>query len=223
MHVVSPSRVVKMKTPSTYPDFLANLFQSAKAWRTVALIMLGVFLAQSAMMLHMASQRTVLLIPQGLPASKSGITLNLGEPFTPDYLTALAKGDAYSLLSWTPENIEAQYGLFLSRLTSSQYDSKKGDLLTEAKAHKDEGLTQSFYGSRSFVNGSDVTLYGILIRSMGGKEVFRGPAAYTFSYTAAGNGVLSIASVHQPSEEEYRSIEQSSKGKSGSKAGTAAQ
>lgn len=210
-----------MKTPSTYPDFLANLFQSAKAWRSVALIMIGVFIAQSMMMIHMASQRTVVLIPQGLPASKAGISINLGEPFTPEYITALAKGDAYALLSWTPETIEAQYSLFLSRLTPAQYDTKKGDLLAEAKAHKEEGLTQSFYSSRTFVNGGEVTLHGILVRSMGGKEVFRGPAAYSIAYSADGSGMLNITSVRQPSEEEYRAIESASRGKPGTKPASA--
>ena len=196
-----------MKIQSTYPDILANLFQSVKAWRTVALVITAAFIAQGIMMIVLANQRTVILVPQGLPGGKEGVTLNLGEPFTPEYLTALAKGDAYSLLSWTPETIEDQYGIFLTRLAPSLFTERQQGLLTESKAHKDERLTQSFYTSRTFVSGSAVTLHGILVRGMGGKEVFRGPAAYTFSYVKGGNGALVLSGVHQPSEEEYRDIE----------------
>lgn len=196
-----------MKTTSTYPDMLANLFQSVKAWRTVALALIVVLLMQGVMMINLANQRSVILVPQGLPGGKEGVTLQLSDPFTPEYLTALAKGDAYSLLSWTPENIEDQYGIFLGRLSPALYTERQQGLLTESKAHKDERLTQSFYTSRTFVSGQSVTLHGILVRSMGGKEVFRGQAAYTFSYVKGGNGALVLAGVHQPSEEEYRDIE----------------
>lgn len=196
-----------MKIKHQYPDLLANLFNSAKAWRTVALLMIGIVVAQAVMLMWMAGQRTVLLVPQNLPNNKGAITLNLGEPFSPDYLTAIAKGDAYSLLSWTPDTIEAQYGLFLSRLSPASYDVRREALLAEAKSHKEEGLTQSFYVARTFVNGSSVTLHGVLVRAMGGKEVFRGPAAYTLGYANVGNGVVLVSGVHQPSEEEYRAIE----------------
>jgi len=202
-----------MKIPTSYPDVLANMFQSAKAWRSVALLMIVVFLLQTVMLLHIASQRTVLLVPQALAAGKAGISLNLGEPFNPDYMTAVAKGDAYSLLSWTPDNVEDQYGLFLARLTAASYDTKREALLAESKAHKDDGLTQSFYIARSFVTGADVTLHGVLVRSMGGKEVFRGPAAYTFSYENVGNGMVNITGVHQPSDQEYHAIQESSRNK----------
>lgn len=196
-----------MKKVSTYPDILANLFSSVKAWRFVALLLAFLLLAQGFMMIKIASDRTVILVPQGLQAGKNGVPMNLGDPYTPEYLTALAKGDAYSLLSWTPQTIEDQYSIFLGRLTPTLSSERKQALLTESKAHKDEGLTQSFHTSRSFVAGQAVTLHGILVRSMGGKEVFRGPAAYTFSYVKGSTGALDLAGVSQPSDEEYRDIE----------------
>lgn len=201
-----------MAKSSFYPDALANIFQSAKAWRSVALVMIGMFIAQTFLMLHISAQRTVILIPQGLPVTKDGITLNLGEPYTPDYLTSLAKGDIYSLLSWTPETVQAQYGLFLSRATPTLQSERRADLLAEAASFKEDGITQSFYVSRTYVkNQNEVTLHGVLVRAMGGKEVFRGPAAYTITYANAGGGELQIARVYQPTAQEYRTLESSSK------------
>ncbi|WP_087864506.1 TraE/TraK family type IV conjugative transfer system protein [Comamonas thiooxydans] len=183
---------------SAYSDVVVNAFKSVKAWRSVALVLLGIFIMESFALMWLAGQRTVLLIPQNLASSKSSITLNLGEPFSPDYLTSVAKGDAYPLLNWTPDNIDQQYGAFMARLTPALYDAQRETLLSEVKSHLAEGLTQSFYTTRSLVHGSEVTLSGILVRSMGGREVFRGPVTYIFKYTNAGNGMLQVAGVTQP-------------------------
>lgn len=206
-----------MKPKTSYPDLLANLFQSARAWRTTTLVLSAVLLVMGMQMLWLANNRSVILMPQNLANATAPITLNLGEPFTPDYITAVAKGDAYSLLSWTPHNIEAQYNLFLGRLTPATFEAKREALLMELKSHKEEGVTQSFYISRTFVeptNASvDVTLHGFLVRSMGGKEIFRGPAAYRLSYVNAGGGMVRISEVRQPTEKEYRATELAAAGK----------
>ena len=183
---------------TSYTDVVLNAFKSIQAWRSVALILLGAVLIETAFIAWLANQRTVILIPQHLPNLKAPVTLQLGEPFSPDYLTAVARGDAFALLSWTPDNIEAQYGLFLGRLSPGLHSAQHTSLLNEAKLHKEEGLTQSFYVTRSFVKGAQVTISGVLVRSAGGKEIFRGPASYEFAYTNAGNSLLLISGVTQP-------------------------
>lgn len=187
---------------SSYPDVIINAFKSVQAWKSLSLVLMGALLFETAAIGWLASQRTVVLIPQNLPGGKAGVTLNLGEPFSPDYLTAVAKGDVFSLLNWTPESIEQQYGLFISRLTTSLHDAQREVLLAESKLHRDEGLTQSFYVTRTFVKGAEVTLYGTLVRATGGREIFRGPAGYTLNYTNVGNGLLQVAGVTQASENE---------------------
>lgn len=187
---------------ATYPDVIVNAFKSIQAWRSLALILLGVFIIETYTLMWLAGQRTVLLIPQGLASSKGAITLNLGEPFSPDYLTSIAKGDAFSLLNWTPENIDQQYGSFLGRLTPALYGVQRESLLVEAKQHQAEGMTQSFYVTRSFVTGSEVTLHGILVRGVGGREIYRGSVIYAFDYVNAGNSLLQVAAVSQPSRNE---------------------
>ena len=188
-----------MKTTTSYTDIVLNAFKSVQAWRTTTLLLLGAVVFETLFIGWLASQRTVILIPQHMPNIKAPISLQLGEPFSPDYLSAIGRGDIFALLNWTPENIEGQYGLFLGRLSSGLHDAQKEVLLTEAKMHKENGLTQSFYVTRSFVKDALVTFSGVLVRSSGGKEVFRGPATYAIQYTNAGNSLLLITAVTQPS------------------------
>lgn len=189
-----------MKQPSAYPDVIVNAFKSVQAWKSLSLVLIGVLIFETISLGWLASQRTVLLVPQHLPSNKGAITLNLGEPFSPDYLTGVAKGDLFALLNWTPENIDQQYGLFIARLTPALHDAQQAQLMTEVKNHQAEGLTQSFYVIRSYVKGPEVTLHGIMVRSQGGREVYRGPAVYVLTYTNAGNGMLMVSSVTQPAE-----------------------
>jgi len=181
-----------------YPDFVSNAFKSVQAWKTLSLVLVGILIFETIVVMRLAGQRNVLLIPQHLINQQTEVELNLGAPFSPDYLTAVAKGDAYALLNWTPENIEQQYGLFLTRMTPALRDVQHEDLLVESKRHKADGITQSFYVTESYVSGSSVSLYGVLVRSMAGKEVFRGSAAYEFDYAATESGLLEIFSVRQP-------------------------
>lgn len=190
---------------AAYPDMVVNAFKSVQAWRSLALVLLGVFLFETGALIWLASQRTVILIPQGLANSKSAIELNLGEPYSPDYLTSVAKGDAYSLLNWTPDSIDGQYGAFIARLTPELQTAQRTTLLADAKRHREDELTQSFYVTRSFVKGTEVTLHGVLVRSAAGREVYRGNAAYTFDYVNAGNGLLQVKAVSQPSSSSERS------------------
>lgn len=183
---------------TSYPDVILNAFKSVQAWKSLSLVLAGILIFETIALGWMASHRTVILVPQHLPNNKGPIALNLGEPFTPAYLTEVAKGDAYALLSWTPESIDQQYGLFLTRLAPALHDAQREVLLNEARQHREEGLTQSFYVTRSFVKGSSVELYGVLVRAAGGREVFRGPAAYAFNYADVGEGLLQIAGVSQP-------------------------
>jgi len=191
-----------MKLKSSYPDVIVNAFKSVQAWKSLSMVLIGILIFETITLLWLASHQTALLIPQHLPRDKGAIKVDLGSPFSPDYLTGVAKGDAYPLLNWTPDNIDAQYGMFMSRLTPALYDVQREVLLAEVKAHSTEGLTQSFYVTRSYVAGNEVTLRGILVRSTGGREVYRGPAAYTFAYADAGNGVLQVAGVRQPTDAE---------------------
>ena len=187
-----------MKTNSSYPDVVLNAFKSVQAWKSLSLVLIGVLIFETVALGWLAGQRSVILVPQNLPNNKTVIELNLGEPFSPDYLTSVAKGDAYSLLNWTPESIDTQYAMFLARLTPSLNSIQKSSLVEESKTHREEGLTQSFYVTKSWVKGATVSLEGILVRAAGGREVFRGPAAYEFSYTNSGNGMLLVAGVGQP-------------------------
>lgn len=164
----------------------------------MSLVLIGVLIFETVALGWLAGQRSVILMPQSLPYNKAPIELNLGEPFSPDYLTAVAKGDAYALLNWTPESIETQYATFLARLTPGLNSQQKTSLIEESKLHKEEGLTQSFYVTKSAVKGPKVTLEGILVRSAGGREVYRNPVAYEFGYTNAGNGMLLVSGVGQP-------------------------
>lgn len=204
-------KVVNMKMKSSYPDVIVNAFKSVQAWKSLSMVLIGILIFETIALLWLASHQTALLIPQHLPHDKGSIKVDLGSPFSPDYLTAVAKGDAYSLLNWTPDSIDQQYGMFMSRLTPSLYDAQREVLLGESKTHREEGLTQSFYVTRSFVADNEVTLHGILVRATGGREIFRGPAAYTLTYSHAGGGVLNVSGVRQPTEAESRDTEYAAK------------
>lgn len=187
--------MMKVKTP--YSDVIINAFKSIQAWKSLAMVLMGILVFETFALGWLASQRTVLLIPQNLGA-KSAITLNLGEPFSPDYLTSVAQGDIYFLLNWTPDNIEKQYSKFLTRLTPELYTVQKESLMAEAEQHREEDLTQSYHVTRSFVRGATVELSGVLVRSVGGREVFRGPASYEINYVDGGSSMLLVAGVTQP-------------------------
>jgi len=189
---------MKLKTPFT--NVFANAFSTVQAWRTVALVLAVAFLYSVAQLVSLAKHQNVLLVPPGLAASKKAVMVNLGDPFSPDYVSGVAEGDAHFLLDWTPENVEQQYGVFASRLSPDAYAAKQPALMAEAKQNKQDGVTQSFHRTRTSVKGGTVTLSGILVRNAGGKEVFRGPAAYFFEYTNSGSGVLEVASVSQPTD-----------------------
>lgn len=186
------------KPKLSYPDAIANAFKSVQAWKSLSMVLLGVMIFETISLMWLAGQRTVILVPQHLSNAKAPVTLSLGEPFSPDYLTAVAKGDLYPLLNWTPENIDAQYGLFLGRLTPQLHDVQRESMLLEAKTHREEALTQSFYVTRTFVKGATVSVYGVLVRATGGREIYRGQAVYELTYTNAGNAMLLLASVTQP-------------------------
>ena len=187
--------MMKVKTP--YSDVIINAFKSIQAWKSLAMVLMGILVFETFALGWLASRRTVLLIPQNLGA-KSAITLNLGEPFSPDYLTSVAQGDIYFLLNWTPDNIEKQYSKFLTRLTPELYTVQKESLMAEAEQHREEDLTQSYHVTRSFVRGATVELSGVLVRSVGGREVFRGPASYEINYVDGGSSMLLVAGVTQP-------------------------
>lgn len=196
-----------MKMKSSYPDVIVNAFKSVQAWKSLSMVLIGILIFETITLLWLASHQTALLIPQHLPRDKGAIKVDLGNPFSPDYLTGIAKGDAYPLLNWTPGNIDEQYGAFMARLSPALYDAQREVLLAELKEHKDEGLTQSFYVTRTFVADNEVTLRGILVRSAGGREVFRGPAAYTLAYVDVGGGVLVVSGVRQPTDSETTATE----------------
>ncbi len=189
----------------SYPDLIINAFQSVQAWKSLAILLMGFCAFETIGLIWLASNQTVLLVPQHLAVSTKGpIALNLGEPFSPDYLTSIAKGDIYPLLNWTPENIDTQYESFLARLTPAVHDAQQELLLQEAKQHREDGMSQSFYITRTYVKGSEVTMNGILVRSSGGKEIFRGQAAFTLDYLNVGNSMLQVNGVRQPTEAEQR-------------------
>lgn len=186
------------KSKMSYPDAIANAFKSVQAWKALSMVLLGVMIFETISLMWLAGQRTVILIPQHLSNAKGPVSLSLGAPFSPDYLTAVAKGDLYPLLNWTPENIDTQYGLFLGRLTPALHDVQRESMLVEAKQHREEALTQSFYITRTYVKDATVSVYGVLVRASGGREVYRGQAAYELTYTNAGNSLLLLSSVTQP-------------------------
>lgn len=183
---------------TSYPDVIVNAFKSVQAWKSLSLVLLGALFFETLMLGWVAGQRTVILVPQHLASAKAPITLNIGQPFNPDYMTGVAKGDISYLLDWTPDNIELQYSLFLGRLSANVYVAQKEVLLNESRLHREEGVTQSFYVTRSTISGQTATLHGVLVRAVGGREVFRGPATYALTYINAGNGLLQLAGVSQP-------------------------
>lgn len=192
---------------SSYPDVIVNAFKSVQAWKSLSMVLIGILIFETISLLWLASHQTAILIPQHMARDKGVIKVDLGAPFNADYLTSVAKGDVYPLLNWTPDSIDTQYGLFMSRLSPALYDAQREVLMAEMKEHKDEGLTQSFYVTRTFVKGADVTLRGILVRSAGGREIFRGPAAYELNYSDAGGGVPVVSGVRQPTDSETSATE----------------
>ena len=189
---------MKLKTPFT--NVFANAFSSVQAWRTTTFVLAGVLMFGSVQFVHLANQQNVLLVPQGLALGNKAVMVNLGEPFSPDYVGKVAEADAHYLLDWIPENVEQQYAVFASRLTPDAYKTKQPALMAEARDNKTNGYSQSFYRTRTAVKGGDVTLSGVLVRNVAGKEVFRGPATYIFHYAGAGNGLLQVDGVSQPSD-----------------------
>lgn len=188
----------------SYPDLVINAFQSVQAWKSLALLLMGMLICAVSLILYMANNQKVLLIPQNLGATaKAPFTLNLGDPFSPDYLTSIAKGDIYPLLNWTGDNIDTQYGAFLKRLSPAVHSAQKEQLINEMNKHLEDGVSQSFYITRSYVKGSEVTFHGIMVRMVAGKEVFRGPAVYALDYIDA-SGQLMVNGVRQPTEAELR-------------------
>jgi hypothetical protein len=171
-----------------------------QAWRTTTFVLCGVLMFGAVQFVRLANSQNVLLVPQGLALGSKAVMVNLGEPFSPDYVAKVAEMDAHFLLDWSPENVEEQYGVFASRLSPDAYAKKAPALLDEAKQNKADGISQSFYRTRESISGATVTLYGVLVRNAGGKEVFRGPATYLFDYTNAGNGLLNVAGVSQPAD-----------------------
>jgi hypothetical protein len=189
---------MKLKTPFT--NVFSNAFASVQAWRTTTFVLSGLLAFGSVQFVRLANEQNVLLVPQGLALGSKAVMVNLGEPFSPDYVAKVAEMDAHFLLDWSPENVEQQYGVFASRLTPDMYAKKAPALLDEAKQNRADGVSQSFYRSRESISGHTVTLYGVLVRNQGGKEVFRGPATYLFDYSNAGNGLLNVAGVSQPAD-----------------------
>lgn len=190
---------------TSYPDLIVNAFQSVQAWKTLSVFLMGIVAFSVFGNIWQASTRTIVLMPQHLATTAKGpVNLAINEPFSPDYLTSIGKGDLYPLLNWTPENIDTQYGAFIARLAPSIHDDQREILLAEAKKHHDEGLTQSFYITRTFVKGTEVTMHGVLVRVSGGKEIYRGPAVFALDYENAGGGLLQVAGVRQPTEAEIR-------------------
>lgn len=187
-----------LKTPFT--NVFSNAFASVQAWRTSTFVLAGVLMFGSVQFVRLANNQNVLLVPQGLALGSKAVMVNLGEPFSPDYVAKVAEMDAHFLLDWSPENVEEQYGVFASRLSPDIYAKKAPALLDEAKQNKADGVSQSFYRTRESISAHTVTLYGVLVRSAGGKEVFRGPATYLLEYTNAGNGLLNVAGVSQPAD-----------------------
>ncbi len=181
-----------------YPDLVVNAFKSVQAWKTVSLVLAACLAIQTYTVVYLAGHQKVLLMPQNLASLSAPVPLNLGLPYAPDYLTQVAKGDISALLNWTPDNVDTQYGLFLSRMTPELSAAQREKLLAEQLRFQQDGITQSFYVTRSYVSGREVYLYGVLVRSVSGKEVFRGPAAYAVSYTDQGNGMLLVDGVRQP-------------------------
>jgi hypothetical protein len=189
-----------MKLPFhlSYPDLVVNAFRSVQAWKTVSLVLVLCLVFQTYMVVYLAGHQKVLLVPQNLASLTKSVQVNLGLPYAADYLTQVAKGDASALLNWTPANLDTQYGLFIARLTPALATAQKEKLLAEQLRYQQDGVTQSFYVTQSYVKGSEVSLYGVLVRAQAGREVFRGKAAYAFTYVDAGNGMLLVDGVRQP-------------------------
>lgn len=184
------------KSPQ-YSDLVVNAFKSIQAWKAVFVIQSIIIVALLSTLVYTFANPKVLLVPQNF-SSEKGIPVSLGSPFSPDYMTQVGVGDAYNLLSWTPETIDLQYSKFIARMAPSVSDAQRQVLLAESKQHREEGLTQSFHVARYFVKGTSVELHGYLVRAVAGKEIFRGPAAYTISYADVGNGLVLITGVSQP-------------------------
>lgn len=187
-----------MKTPFT--DVFVNAFSSIKAWRTATFVLSAVLAYGTFQYTYLATHQSIVLVPQGLALNKTKVKVDLGEPYSPDYISRVAEQDAHFLLDWTPENVEQQYGLFVGRLTPSIHDQQNESLMAEAAQHKQEGMTQSFYRSRTGVKGSTVTLSGTLVRAIGGREVFRGAATYMFDYSSDGTNGVQVSGVTQPKD-----------------------
>jgi len=184
---------------SKYTDILANAFSEVRAWKLTTLTLGSVCVVLVIALIVAAQSAPVVLVPYGVAAEQSRLKVAPGGDFagtSPDYLAQVALGDLALILNWQPDNVELQFQRFLNRATSELYARENVRLIDEAKQHRAQGDSQSFYPETTQVDLKQgrVLVDGFLVRWTGDKEALRVKQRVIVSYRTQ-KGFLHVANV----------------------------
>jgi hypothetical protein len=182
-----------------YTDILANAFSEIRSWRLTALLLASLCTMLVVALIVQGSSTPVVLVPYGFETSQGPLKVAPGGKFAasdPEYLSQIALGDLGLILNWQPDDVGVQYQRFLNRATSDLYARESVRLLTEAKEHRAQGESQSFYPETTEVDAKDgrVQIDGYLVRWTGDKEVIRAKQRFNVTYRIQ-KGLLYVANV----------------------------
>jgi TraE protein len=182
-----------------YTDILANAFSEIRAWKLTTLTLAGLCAVLVIALIAQARTTPVVLVPYGFETSQGPLKVAPGGDFagsSPEYLSQVALGDLGLILNWQPDDVGVQYQRFLNRATSELYARENVRLLAEAKDHKAQGESQSFYPEtvQVDVKAAKVVVDGYLVRWTGDKEVVRAKQRFNVTYRIQ-KGLLYVANV----------------------------
>jgi hypothetical protein len=187
-----------------YLDVVANAFSATQAWKTTSILLGCVVAFLSYSIVSQARNTPVVLVPYDLASAGTNVKVTTngeikGTSF--EYLANLAMSDLSLILNYTPGNVLTQHQRFINRLTDSLAGTQGVDLLAQAKAQKEKGVTQSFFVSTIQLSpdSTKVEVVGNLIRWQGGKEVVNTPVTYVLTYQVFKN-YMHISDLRQKTE-----------------------
>jgi type IV conjugative transfer system protein TraE len=183
----------------TYTDILANAFSEIRSWKLTTVILACLCTTLVFALISQSRSTPVILVPYGFETSQGPQKVAPGGDFSassPEYLSQIALGDLQLILNWQPDDVGVQYQRFLNRATSELYARESVRLLSEAKEHKAQGESQSFYPETVEVEikGGRVQIDGYLVRWTGDKEVIRTKQRFNVTYKIQ-KGLLYVANV----------------------------
>lgn len=182
-----------------YTDILANAFSEARAWKLTTVALAGLCVVLVLGLIAQARNTPAILVPYQFATNQGPMKVSQTGDFassSPEYLSQVALGDLALILNWQPDDVALQYSRFLNRTTSDLYAKENVNLLGEAKQHRANGESQSFFPETAQVDPkhNQVIVDGFLVRWTGDKEVLRTKQRFTVSYQTQ-KGSLYVASV----------------------------